>query len=49
MKMLIGRNLIIHTYNEDTANEIIQDIRNIYFELLGDLRNVLENIIKGRH
>ena len=48
MKMLEGRNLTSHTYNEDTANEIIYDIRSIYFNLLKDIRVVLENIRTGK-
>lgn len=48
MKMLEGRNLTSHTYNEDTANEIIDEIRNSYFDLLSDLKDVLENIRTGK-
>ncbi len=48
MKMLEGRNQTSHTYDEDTANEIIDEIRNSYFKLLGDLKSVLENISSTR-
>lgn len=48
MKMLEGRNLTSHTYNEDAANEIIYEIRDAYFDLLSNLRGVLENIRTGK-
>lgn len=44
MKMLEGRNLTSHSYNEDTANEILDEIRETYFDLLLDLKITLENI-----
>ncbi|MDA3819833.1 MAG: nucleotidyltransferase substrate binding protein [Candidatus Delongbacteria bacterium] len=31
MKMIKGRTLTSHTYNEDTADEIAKDISNIYY------------------
>ena len=34
MDLLRDRNLITHTYKEDTANYIYQRIKNIYVELL---------------
>ena len=48
MKMLEGRNLTSHSYNEDTANEILDEIRETYFGLLLDLRITLENIRAGK-
>ncbi len=48
MKMLVGRNLTTHTYNEETAYEIISDIRKIYFKLLGDLKHDLEILRSGK-
>lgn len=45
MKMLEGRNLTSHSYNEDTANEILDEIRETYFDLLLDLKITLENIL----
>lgn len=44
MKMLEGRNLTSHSYNEDTANEILDEIRETYFDLLLDLKITLESI-----
>jgi len=37
LKMHISRNLTSHTYNEETAKEVIKEIRNTYFGLLNDL------------
>ncbi|MDT0650733.1 nucleotidyltransferase substrate binding protein [Autumnicola edwardsiae] len=37
MKMHKSRNLTSHTYNEETAKEIIIDIRSSYIGLFGDL------------
>ena len=37
MKMHKSRNLTSHTYNEETAKEIINDIRTSYVELFGHL------------
>ncbi|MDP4209987.1 MAG: nucleotidyltransferase substrate binding protein [Bacteroidota bacterium] len=43
MKMHQSRNLTSHTYDEETAEEIIREIRETYFGLLKDLRDRLEN------
>jgi nucleotidyltransferase substrate binding protein (TIGR01987 family) len=48
MKMLKGRNMASHTYNEDTAKEIILDIRNIFFNLLSELKYDLEKLRSSR-
>lgn len=48
MKMLEGRNLTSHTYNEETANEIINEIRGTYFDLLLELRDTLSQISSGK-
>lgn len=42
MKMHLSRNLTSHTYNEETAEEIIADIRSKYVSLLNDLLQRLE-------
>lgn len=34
MKMLISRNLTVHSYDEKTADEIAKSVKNIYFPLL---------------
>ncbi len=44
MKMLEGRNLTSHTYDEDSANKIIDEIRDAYYKLLRDLKNILETL-----
>lgn len=36
MKMIKSRNLTSHTYNQDTAEEIEEAIREIYYSLLKD-------------
>jgi len=41
MRMHNSRNLTSHTYDEETANEIIHNIRNEYFFLLQNLNNRL--------
>ena len=42
MKMIISRNLTSHTYNEETAKEIVKSIKNSYFGLFTALRKRLE-------
>lgn len=42
-RMHKSRNLTSHTYNEETANEITEDIRATYVGLLNDLAERLEN------
>ncbi len=42
MRMHQSRNLTSHTYDEETAAEIIEGIRNTYFHLLQDLIFQLE-------
>ncbi len=48
IKMLEGRNLTSHTYDEETASEILEEIRDTYFRLLRDLKITLENIRTGK-
>lgn len=43
MRMLKSRNLTSHTYDEQTAEEIIENIHNEYYLLLKDLLLRLEN------
>lgn len=42
LKMILTRNLTSHTYNEQTADEIVESIRNIYFGLFSALQDRLE-------
>lgn len=42
MQMHKSRNLTSHIYNENTAIEIMNGIKNSYFFLLSDLKTVLE-------
>mgnify|MGYP003635436474 CR=1 FL=1 len=41
-KMHFSRNLTSHTYDEQTAKDIVEGIRNQYFELLSELVQSLE-------
>jgi nucleotidyltransferase substrate binding protein (TIGR01987 family) len=47
MRMHKSRNLATHTYNEETAMEIIENIRAEYFFLLQELRKKLEEERSG--
>lgn len=40
-RMHKNRNLTSHTYDEETAEEIIEHIRTEYIQLLGDLKEKL--------
>jgi len=42
VRMHQSRNLTSHTYNEDTAQEIVDGIFNIYYMLLVNLSHTLE-------
>jgi len=42
MRMHVSRNLTSHTYNEETANEIVEKIRDEYFNLFALLKVRLE-------
>jgi len=46
MKMIDSRKLTVHTYNEKTANTIVNDIVKTYFELFMDLKETLEKQMK---
>lgn len=41
LKMLLSRNLSTHSYNEKTAEELLQIIKNIYYPLITQLMNKL--------
>ncbi len=41
VRMHVSRNLTSHTYNEEIADEIVNDILNSYFQLFLDLSNRL--------
>jgi len=47
MRMHKSRNLASHTYDEETAEEIIQGIRQEYFELLQNLQTKLKEEKEG--
>jgi nucleotidyltransferase substrate binding protein (TIGR01987 family) len=44
MKMIKSRIATVHTYNEQVARQIIQDIRNLYFQLFIELQTKMQNI-----
>lgn len=49
MRMHTSRNLTSHTYDEETAGEIIESIRNEYFYLLTCLKERLEDEQTPKH
>ena len=48
MRMLISRNLTSHTYNQETADEIVGKIKSEYFDLFKKLKEKLEEERYGR-
>ena len=48
IKMYKSRNLTSHTYDEDTAIEVVSETKNRYFYLLKDLCNRLEKELSGK-
>lgn len=44
MKMIKSRIATVHTYNEEIARQIAQDIRNLYFQLFIELQTKMQNI-----
>ncbi len=42
MQMIVDRNNTSHSYNEETAKEIIENIRENYFSLFTELRDKLQ-------
>lgn len=47
MEMIESRNLTSHTYNEETASEILESIRDDYFSLFRALQSRLEQEKEG--
>ena len=43
MESVKSRNKTVHTYNEETANEIFNDIINEYYQAFSSLKIALEN------
>ncbi len=48
IRMHKSRNLTSHTYDEETAKEIIKEIRNEFFYLFNDLKHKLEDEKTGK-
>ncbi|MGL5035941.1 MAG: nucleotidyltransferase substrate binding protein [Microcystaceae cyanobacterium] len=44
MKMIKSRIATVHTYNEEIARQIIQEIRNPYFQLFIELQTKMQNL-----
>lgn len=44
MEMVKSRNLTSHTYNQDTAETIEEDVTTTYYPLIKQLLNKLENL-----
>jgi nucleotidyltransferase substrate binding protein (TIGR01987 family) len=47
MDMLASRNLTSHSYNEETANEIVDSISSTYFYLFSDFEEKMESLRAG--
>lgn len=45
MRTINARNLTSHDYNEDTANQIVNDIRNVYFKLFCEFETKMESLL----
>jgi nucleotidyltransferase substrate binding protein (TIGR01987 family) len=48
MSMYKSRNLTSHTYNEETAEEIVEAIGSVYYQLFKNLQIKLEEEITGK-
>jgi nucleotidyltransferase substrate binding protein (TIGR01987 family) len=48
MNMLKSRNLTIHTYNQETADEIYDKVFNSYFQLFCDLKQYFDQLINKK-
>ncbi|RLD28233.1 MAG: nucleotidyltransferase, partial [Bacteroidetes bacterium] len=48
MRMHVSRNLTSHTYDEETAEEIIKDIKYLYFSLFKKLKTKLDKEKAGK-
>ncbi len=47
MDMLASRNLTSHSYNEETANEIVNSISSTYYYLFSDFEEKMESLRTG--
>ncbi|MBQ5540055.1 MAG: nucleotidyltransferase substrate binding protein, partial [Bacteroidales bacterium] len=45
MNTINARNLISHDYNEDTANQIVNDIKNVYFKLFCEFEDKMQSLL----
>ena len=46
MDMLVSRNRTSHTYNKETAEEICQAVKKVYFSLFQQLENKMDKLKK---
>ena len=46
MGMIQDRNRTTHTYDQETAQEIVKNIKDVYLSLFHDLRNQFEKIVE---
>jgi nucleotidyltransferase substrate binding protein (TIGR01987 family) len=46
MEMLKSRNLTIHTYNQETADEITNKVFNSYYALFCNVKSYFNNLLK---
>lgn len=46
MDMIKSRNKSSHTYNEETANDIVTAIINIYYPLFVELQTIMQSLIQ---
>ena len=45
MNTINARNLTSHDYNEDTANQIVSDIKNVYFKLFCEFEDKMQSLL----
>ena len=48
METINARNLTSHDYNQDTANQMAENIKNIYFKLFCDFETKMESLCTDR-
>lgn len=48
MEMIRGRNLSSHTYNEDTAKQLVHDIVNCYFPAFQKFRDRMRDVANNQ-
>jgi len=46
MKMIVSRNMSSHTYDNDIANEIVDDVVNNYYGLFQDFQLKMQGLLK---